>query len=59
MVSARFFSPLGAHRPGVAVRPAPVEVAKRPHRRVSDATGAPTPTAQAPPCPPTLCGPHP
>src|SRR5207244_665128 len=41
------FLPAGADRHGVAMRHAPVGMAQR-HRRVPAATGAPTPTAQAP-----------
>jgi hypothetical protein len=41
------FLPAGADRPRVAMRHAPVGMAQR-HRRVPAATGAPTPTAQAP-----------
>src|SRR3989449_1330875 len=52
------FLPVGAGRSGVAVRHAPVGVAKRPRRRGPDGTGTHTPTAQAPPCTHTLCGPH-
>src|SRR5712692_8579460 len=43
------FLPVGAGCPGVAVRHAPVGVAKRPRRRVPDDTGTSTPSAKAPP----------
>src|SRR5215813_15018035 len=52
------FLPVGARRPGVAVSHAPLGVAKRLRCSVLDDTGAPIPTAQAPPRAETLCGPH-
>src|SRR5215471_11232315 len=52
------FLPVGAGRPGVALRHASVGVAKRPCHGVPNDTGAYTPTASAPSCAETLCGPH-
>src|SRR6266481_8266234 len=43
------FLPVGAGRPGVAVPHAPVGVARRPHHRVPNGTGAHTSTTKAPP----------
>src|SRR5262249_52125783 len=52
------FVSAGAGCPGVAVYHAPWGVAKRLRCRMLDDTGAPTPTAHAPPRAETLCGPH-
>src|SRR5256886_5175031 len=52
------FLPVGVDRAGMAVRHAPVGVAKRPRCCGPDDTGAHTPTAQALPYAHTLCRPH-
>jgi hypothetical protein len=52
------FLPVSAGRPCVAVRYAPLGVAKRLRRRVPDHTGVPLPTAKVQPCAHTLCRSH-
>src|ERR1043166_8404922 len=57
--SQSLFLPVGARRPGMAVRHAPLGVAKRLCHCFSDTISTHTTTTQAPPRAATLCGCHP